>query len=39
MRWPRNSISPDVNGSAPEINANVVLFPAPFGPMSPNISP
>jgi len=32
-------MSPEVNDSAPEISANVVLLPAPLGPMSPRISP
>src|SRR6266498_2693131 len=36
---PRNTISPDVSGSAPEIRLNIVLLPAPFGPMRPRISP
>ena len=30
---------PRVSGSAPEIRSNMVLLPAPFGPISPRISP
>ncbi len=39
MREPRNSTSPRVIGSTPVTRLNVVLLPAPFGPISPMISP
>ena len=38
MGSPRNITSPDESESAPEMSANVVLLPAPFGPISPRIS-
>src|SRR5208283_3565883 len=36
---PQNAIVPWVNGSAPQIRLNIVLLPAPLGPISPRISP
>ncbi len=36
---PRKTTSPRESASAPEIRLNIVLLPAPFGPMSPRISP
>ena len=32
-------MSPEVSGNAPEIRLNIVLLPAPFGPIRPRISP
>ncbi|MPM89148.1 hypothetical protein SDC9_136256 [bioreactor metagenome] len=37
--WPRNSTSPEVGVSTPEIWLNMVLLPAPLGPISARISP
>src|SRR5947207_2073448 len=36
---PRNRMEPAVHGSAPEMQLKAVVFPEPFGPMSPRISP
>ena len=36
---PRNSTSPEVGVSTPEIWLNIVLLPAPLGPISARISP
>ena len=37
--WPLRRISPACDGIAPMIAFRVVDFPAPFGPISPTISP
>ncbi len=37
--WPLKRTSPRVSGSSPLIRLNIVLLPAPFGPISPRISP
>jgi hypothetical protein len=39
MRSPWNEIEPPSAGSTPVIRLNMVLLPAPLGPMSPRISP
>src|SRR6202035_2928427 len=39
MRSPRNRISPEVGSSAPTRHEKSVVFPAPFGPMIPKMSP
>src|SRR6185369_7202944 len=36
---PRNVSVPSVGASAPEMQLNAVVFPDPFGPISPRISP
>src|SRR5437762_4801301 len=36
---PRKRTEPDVGRNAPAIRLKVVLFPEPFGPMRPRISP
>ena len=36
---PRNTTSPEIAGSSPASVNNVVVFPAPFGPMSATTSP
>jgi hypothetical protein len=36
---PPKAISPEVTSSAPEMRLNIVLLPAPFGPIKPRISP
>ncbi len=39
MRSPRNRISPEVGAWAPTRHEKSVVLPAPFGPMTPKISP
>ncbi len=37
--WPRNFTLPDVGSSTPDTRLNIVLLPAPLGPISATISP
>ena len=37
--WPRNLTLPDVGSSTPDTRLNIVLLPAPLGPISATISP
>ncbi len=37
--WPSKEISPELGCCAPEIRLKSVLFPAPFGPITPKSSP
>src|SRR5215207_1907042 len=39
MSSPRNSTAPAVGGNRPQIRLTIVLFPEPFGPISPKIRP
>src|SRR3990172_4520414 len=39
MRCPPNRISPESGTSAPATTLKIVVFPAPFGPISPTIAP
>src|SRR6266404_381771 len=39
MSWPRKRIVPDVGLSSPVMQLTNVVLPAPFGPMTPRISP
>ena len=39
MSWPLTAIRPEVGFNSPAIIRSVVVFPAPFGPRKPWISP
>ena len=39
MRWPAKVIEPPSGSKTPAIMLNSVVLPAPFGPMTPQISP
>src|SRR5262249_41962178 len=39
MSWPANTTLPSSAGTTPEITSKRVVFPAPFGPPMPKISP